>query len=54
MIKISLEQYNAMAERLTELEWKLDEAVQVVQCKDCEYQNECEEVVLFNINDDVP
>ena len=28
MIEISLEQYNDMAERLTELEWKLGEAVQ--------------------------
>lgn len=25
---------------------------EVVQCKDCEYQNECEEVILFDINDD--
>lgn len=28
MIEISLEQYNDMAERLAELEWKLGEAVQ--------------------------
>ncbi len=27
-IEISLEQYNDMAERLAELEWRLDEAVQ--------------------------
>lgn len=26
--------------------------VSVVRCKDCKYQNECEEMVLFDINDD--
>ena len=26
--------------------------VDVVQCNDCKHQNECEEVVLFDINDD--
>lgn len=24
----------------------------VIWCKDCKYQDECEEVVLFDINDD--
>ena len=37
MIEISLEQYNDMAERLAELEWRLGEAVQVVRCKDCRW-----------------
>ena len=44
MIEISLEQYNDMAERLAELEWKLGEAVQVVRCKDCRYYDESLEV----------
>lgn len=25
---------------------------EVVRCKDCKYQNECEEVVLFEVTDD--
>ena len=24
----------------------------IVRCKDCKYQDECEEIVLFDINDD--
>lgn len=24
----------------------------IVRCKDCKYQDECEEMVLFDINDD--
>lgn len=47
MIEISLEQYNDMAERLTELEWKLGEAVEVVRCKDCRYANECHKSVQY-------
>lgn len=27
------------------------DAVELVRCKDCKYQDECEEVVLFDIND---
>lgn len=38
MIEISLEQYNDMAERLAELEWRLGEAVQVVRCKECRHR----------------
>ena len=34
---ISIEQYNKMAERLTELEYELAESVKVVRCKDCRY-----------------
>lgn len=30
---------------------KVKEFISVVQCKDCKYQNECEEVILFDIND---
>ena len=35
MMEISIEQYNKMAERLSELEHELDESVKVVRCKDC-------------------
>ena len=35
MMGISIEQYNKMAERLTELEYELAESVKVVRCKDC-------------------
>lgn len=35
MMEISVEQYNKMAERLTELEYELDKSVKVVRCKDC-------------------
>ena len=37
MIEISIEQYIDMASRLAELEWRLGEAVQVVQCRDCRH-----------------
>ena len=26
--------------------------IEVVRCKDCKYQNECEEVILFEVTDD--
>ena len=34
---ISIEQYNKMAERLTELEYEFVESVKVVRCKDCRF-----------------
>ena len=37
MMGISIEQYNKMAERLTELEYELAESVKVVRCKDCKW-----------------
>lgn len=37
MMEISVEQYNKMAERLTELEYELDKSVKVVRCKDCRH-----------------
>lgn len=36
-MEISLEQYNKMAERLTELEYRLAEQPEIIRCKDCEY-----------------
>lgn len=34
-MEISLEQYNKMAERLTELEYRLAEQPEIIRCKDC-------------------
>ena len=34
---ISIEQYNRMAERLTELEYELAESVKVVRCRECKW-----------------
>ena len=39
MMGISIEQYNKMAERLTELEYELAESVKVVRCKDCRHRD---------------
>ena len=37
MMGISIEQYNKMAERLTELEYELAESVKVVRCGECKH-----------------
>ena len=39
-MEISIEHYNNMAERLTELEYELSESVKVVRCKDCKHRDE--------------
>ena len=36
-MEISLEQYNKMAERMTELEYLLAEQPEIIRCKDCKY-----------------
>ena len=52
MIEISLEQYNDMAERLAELEWRLGEAEQVwIPCS--ERLPEKDELVLVTVWNDV-
>ena len=48
MMEISVEQYNKMAERLTELEYELDKSVKVVRCKDCRWYEDPRKKIFEN------
>ena len=45
---ISIEHYNKMAERLTELEYELSESVKVVRCKDCKHIKQAIGAIVVN------
>lgn len=47
------EEHQQLVEWMKELRvLRIREKNEVVRCEDCKYQNECEEIVLFEVTDD--
>lgn len=51
-MEISLEQYNKMAERLTELEYLLAERPEIIRCKDCAKRKYCRTSTVWAVAPD--